>query len=756
MANCILAIIFIVILDEHKSMNPQYRFFLKIGDTRRQAYPIYGDDLSKNYSQESGQMFFRTKLDGKLKFVKADYEFIMSSAFDDTVYVYLEMYDSSSNKWTDYFKGRFMRTDCTIVPDDMMLEVSLTPDDPYEIIMSGLEKEFNLIELAPEIKRVGITKRPAIQVYAAGDSVVSSFVGGTYFEQSSSEVINENALKNTYKFANCGYVREFSIVDDGTGTGTDPDVLGTYVSFQKDSRIEWSYQLNQVYTKFNNSDIQLEVTYSENEGGQIIYFKVHKLSTDTVIAANSMYGLGLSYDGYKYPLLANSGANSYYMSYIQTPLFARVITDADSVSGVTLYNLPTDDIVDNNMNYKKVYPYSTQAFLISSYYSTSPTEYGIIQPGQYFTKPPGYSYETLYPVSRSQWINASIWFRPTYVYETLDTPNRKKYTLQHAYTIESCISVLLQQITRDVYFLNTSSRFLSQDSRYNNVNPVSSLAFNVLITQKTNILKGEYDQPAQKAMVTLKQIFDMLRDCFQCYWYITKEDDGYELHVEHISYFINGLRYPGWDGTANVSKDLTQLVHPRSGKPWSYGSSEYSFEKENMPAWYQFEWADDVTFPFKGYQIEILSNYVKKDNIETISVNKFVSDVDLMLLNPSAFNEEGFALLIANTNYELPIVSRTIGFDDFKMQNGYAAFCDLQERYYLRSLPASKVMMNKKQKTVVPTKGKKQEVEFPAGNTDPNIYELIKTSLGNGQIKEMKINLSSRLAKVTLMHDTEK
>ena len=342
------------------------------------------------------------------------------------------------------------------------------------------------------------------------------------------------------------------------------------------------------------------------------------------------------------------------------------------------------------------------------------------------------------------------------MYETLDTPNRKKYTLQHAYTIESCISVLLQQITRDVYFLNTSSRFLSQDSRYNNVNPVSSLAFNVLITQKTNILKGEYDQPAQKAMVTLKQIFDMLRDCFQCYWYITKEDDGYELHVEHISYFINGLRYPGWDGTANVSKDLTQLVHPRSGKPWSYGSSEYSFEKENMPAWYQFEWADDVTFPFKGYQIEILSNYVKKDNIETISVNKFVSDVDLMLLNPSAFNEEGFALLIANTNYELPIVSRTIGFDDFKMQNGYAAFCDLQERYYLRSLPASKVMMNKKQKTVVPTKGKKQEVEFPAGNTDPNIYELIKTSLGNGQIKEMKINLSSRLAKVTLMHDTEK
>ena len=740
-------------------MNPQYRFFLKIGDTRRQAYPIYGDDLSKNYSQESGLMFFRTKLEGKLKFTKADFDFIMSSAFDDTVYVDLEMYNSSSNTWVEYFKGRFMRTDCVIVPDDMMLEVSLTPDDPYEIVLSGLEKEFNLIELAPEIKRVGITKRPAIQVYAAGDSVVSSFVGGTYFEQVSSKVTDENTLKNTYKFDNCGYVREFYIEEDGTGTSIDPEVLGAYVGFQKDSKIEWSSQLNQVYTKFNDSDIQLEVKRSQSEDGQIINFEIHKLSTNTVIAASVMYGMGLSYDGHKYPLFANSGANSYYMSYIQTPLFARVITDADSVSDVTLYDLPIEDIVDNNMNYKKVYPYSTQAFLISSYYSTSPTEYGIIQPGQYFTKPPGYLHETLYPVSRSQWVNASIWFRPTNVYEALDTPNRKKYTLQHAYTIESCISVLLQQITKDVYFLNTSSRFLSQDSRYNNVNPVSSLAFSVLITQKTNILKGEYDQPAQKAMVTLKQIFDMLRDCFQCYWYITKEDDGYELHVEHISYFINGLRYPGWDGTAAVSKDLTLLKHPRSGKPWSYGVSEYSFEKEDMPEWYQFTWSDDVSVPFKGYPIEILSGYVKKGNVENVSVNKFVSDVDLMLLNPSAFSEDGMVLLIATASGDtlsLPFVSRTVDNVAYTLQNGYAAFCDLQERYYLRSMPASKVIINKAQRTVVPTRGKKQEVEFPVGAVDPNIYELVKTSLGDGQIKDMNINLSSRLAKVTLMHDTEK
>ena len=75
--------------------------------------------------------------------------------------------------------------------------------------------------------------------------------------------------------------------------------------------------------------------------------------------------------------------------------------------------------------------------------------------------------------------------------------------------------------------------------------------------------------------------------------------------------------------------------------------------------------------------------------------------------------------------------------------------------YYLKSLPASKVIINKIQRVVKPTRGKKQEIEFPAGSHDPNIHELVKTSLGDGQIKDMKINLSSRIAKVTLMHDTE-
>ena len=842
-------------------MNPQYRFFLQIDSTRKQAYPIYDDSLSKNYSKESGQAFFRAELDGKLKFTRSDYDFIMSSAFDSIVYVELEISGNRGASWSSYFKGQFMRTDCLINPADRVIEVSLTPNDKYEDIIAGLEKEFNLTELAPEIKKVGMTKRPAIQVYAAGDSVVTSFVGGTYFEQNSSQISDKNILENTYKFGSCGYVREFSIKD--TGSGSDEEIVGTYIGFQKDENIVLSADLNQVYTKFNNKDIQLEVT----SNASVMQFIVRKVSTGSAIAATVIpMATDPVYDGHSYPIDAKNGTETYNMSYMQTPLFARVLTNANSVEGVTLYDLPIEDILDNSMNYARVYPYVTQAFAISTYYSATPTEYGIIQPGMYFTKPTGYSYETLYPVSRSQWINASIWFRPMNVYPQVDTPNRYEYTLRHAHPLLSCVYKLADAIAGQS-IKGVRSKFFEQPSEYNYINPVSSLAFEVLLTQKTNILKGEYDQPAQKAMVTLKQIFNMLKNCFQCYWYLVEEDDGTYIYIEHISYFQNGLRYPGLDSIANISYDLTKLTHPRSYVPWSYGVSEYSFEKENMPSWYQFEWSDDVTLPFKGYPIEVLSNYTKKDNTETVSVNKFVSDIDLMLLNPGAFSEDGLVLLVAqktnllsktitfttpfgglssiielkkriaretNINVSgysstgdvyyrlifldeagttlgkssssnsvgslggnfvisgvvpsetekiqikclnsggssissrgllytfttddeisLPIVSKTIGNDEFNIQNGYAAFCDLQERYYLKSLPAPKVIINKTQRTVIPTRNKKQVVEFPTGYSDPNVYGLVRTNLGDGQISDIKINLSSRLAKVTLMHDTE-
>ena len=51
-------------------------------------------------------------------------------------------------------------------------------------------------------------------------------------------------------------------------------------------------------------------------------------------------------------------------------------------------------------------------------------------------------------------------------------------------------------------------------------------------------------------------------------------------------------------------------------------------------------------------------------------------------------------------------------------------------------------------------RNKKQQLSFPAGVSDPNVQQLVKTYIGNGQIDKMSINLSSRTAKVTLKYNT--
>lgn len=777
MANYILAIIFIVILNWHRSMNPQYRFWLRIeGSTvSHRAYPIYSSDVSKNYARESKQMFFRAKIDGKFKFVKSDYAYIIGSAFDDTIFVYIQISEDNGITWNEYFNGKFMRTDCTINSEEQWLETNFEPADNYENILAGLDKEFNLIELAPETEQVNLFKRPAIQIYIDGESVLTTFVSGTYFEQEVTAVNVNQGIGNIGGVLNDMGFRFQKTLDTVTiraASGGNSAADGSYVNFGYDSpditlnkvgggdyRFRWYRATGEQY------DYQTIAELIYVPTGEVVgIVESEKYGSGQVFSPNVEYGMTAEKAG---------GEVLYFWSFTETYIYARLLHDKDSIDGMDVYDLNSNDIANNNANYKKASPVDISDGLeFSLYFSNEPTEWGQYQPGKYFTKPAissagvalyvsdGRLYssdaalytnkfdknETFYPIGRSSWIDTSLWFAPTLYNELYDNKAKEEYTLKHAYPIGSCIDKLLKKIAPELAHSSSDSSFLYQPNGYN---PISGLSFEILLTQKTNILKGEYDQPAQKAMITLGQILDMLKSCFQCYWYIS---DGH-LKIEHLKFFQFGKSY----GANSVGIDLTNIYDSRLKKQWDFGNSVYSFDKEEMPEWYQFDWSDDVSFPFKGYPIEVVSKYIKKGNIENINVNGFVSDIDLMLLNPSAFSEDGMALMIAvraNGKLSLPFVSVPVDGIEYTLQNGYAAFCDLQERYYTWSLPAKKVIINKIERIVVPTRGKKQEIEFPV-NSSFDVEKLVKTSLGNGLVKDMKINLSSRLAKVTLMHDTE-
>jgi hypothetical protein len=106
------------------------------------------------------------------------------------------------------------------------------------------------------------------------------------------------------------------------------------------------------------------------------------------------------------------------------------------------------------------------------------------------------------------------------------------------------------------------------------------------------------------------------------------------------------------------------------------------------------------------------------------------------------------------SKYTLPMIQRIVDGLAIYMQNGYLSWINIHPSYYIDDMPAYSLKINDVLTSANSIQRNKiQVVEFPAGNIDVN--KLIKTSLGNGVIDKISLNLSSRIAKATLRYETE-
>lgn len=709
----------------------------------RRVNPIYKDDLAKELELETNQQFYRAKLSGKINFVRDDYDFINDKSFDTEFIFRIEQSDDGGLSFFPYYTGKFMKTDCEWNEDDKKVTVQPDVYDQYNDVLAGLEKEYNLIELAPQITQLNYKKRPLIQIYIPGDSVVSCFLSGMYWEQDANVVTDRNALLNTYYFALCNLLREINI----TGT-TNPNVNGLYSGRMSISNnvftgtmrpnVSNGYYIyvSQVYTPPFFSAVTVQIRQSSD--GKVMYSYIAN------IGGNNPWD-NADFDAHA---VSGSGATgSAHCEMATYSIYARYLCDVEQVLNVDTYPLPTDDIVEDNRNYNRVVRYALDIAYISNQSSTEPSQWGIRDDGTYFMPPYSIFGDIFYPIARSTWRYASIWFAFYLADWLLEEDARSPYTLRDANPISSVISVLLQKIAPGITHEGTEeySRFLYGANR-----PLGNYNFTLLLTQKTNVTKGDYDRPAQKAPITLQQVTNMLRDCFRCYWYI----ENNKFKIEHIQFFRNGGSY----NSATIGVDLTKLQNIRNGKNWSFATNSWSFDKVDMPERYQFEWMDDVTEPFEGNPIEVISKYVTAGKIETINISNFTSDIDYMILNPGSVSDDGFALFAAVKNgntYELPFLDFSFGAGKLVLQNGILAMRYLQPTFYIYDLPAYNVEINGSQvRALGIDRKKKQTLNYPSID-DPDPMQLIKTKLGNGQIEKISINLCSRMNKLTLKYDTE-
>lgn len=712
------------------------------------VHPIYKDDLSKEYELETNQRFYRAKLSGKITFVRDDYDYINRQSFDNEFLYCIEKSDDGGRTWFQYFQGKFMKTDCTFTDYDRKVVVQPDTIDDYNDVLAGLEKEYNLIALAPAIQRITINKRPLIQIYVPGDSVVSCFLGGTNWEQDANATTDQNALVQTYHFALCNILKEIRV----TANGTPSDIAGLYTGrmttdsstdkfsgnlFRANNNL---YYIHIAQQKFNGMPVGLASVAIRRRSDDVTLFLYSKATTSP-------------FDTLEFDLVPTEGSSATGTMHADMKgynIYARYLCDVEKINDLNTYPLPADDIVDNNRNYSHAIGYNVDVAFISNKFSDTPTEWGLADNGKYFAPPYSIYRQTFYPIARSTWRYASLWFGFYLMDWRLEEKARKEYTLRDAFSVASCISVLLNQIAPGITHEATAkySKFL-----YGGNNPISGLNFRLLVSQKTNIINGEYQQPAQKAPTTLQQFTNMLRDCFQCYWFI---ENG-RFRIEHVQYFRNGGTY---SDSVVLSHDLTKELNSRNGKPWAFNTSEYSFDKVDLPERYQFKWMDDVTAAFEGLPIQVISKYVTPGKIEDVNLSNFTSDIDMMLLNPGNMSSDGFALFAAvpptsGSQWTLPFTRQTVNGVEYFLQNGYLAFINLQSTYWLYDLPARRVSINGSETDAYGIeRKKKQTLIFPA-NDDPNPMQLIKTYIGNGQVDKLSVNLCGRNIKATLRYDTE-
>ena len=431
------------------------------------VHPIYKDDLAKEYELETNQRFYRAKLSGKITFVRDDYDYINRQSFDNEFLYCIEKSDDGGRTWFQYFQGKFMKTDCTFTDYDKKVVVQPDAIDDYNDVLAGLEKEYNLITLAPTIQRITINKRPLIQIYVPGDSVVSCFLGGTNWEQDANATTDQNALIQTYHFALCNILKEIQITSHGSpavisglytgrmATGASADVFEGKLY----PELNVNYYIYITQQRIDGLPFGVALVEIRRRSDDVAMFRYQKVTT-------------APFDTLEFDLTAVEGSGATGTMHADMKsynIYARYLCDVEKIDDLNTYPLPADDIVDNNRNYRRAIGYAIDVAFISNNFSDTPTEWGLADNGKYFAPPYSIYGQTFYPIARSTWRYASLWFGFYLMDWILEEKVRKAYTLRDAFPVASCISVLLNQIAPGITHAATAeySQFL-----YSGNNPI--------------------------------------------------------------------------------------------------------------------------------------------------------------------------------------------------------------------------------------------------------------------------------------------
>lgn len=755
--------------------------------------------LENKYKKETDQVFFRSSLEGSIKVFGADYDFIKLQSLE-TKYLLLV----TDNKGKVLALNSFAKTDCKLDDTRHSIELKLSSIDRYSKLMDKYDNTYDLIKLSPAITPLTLTKRLLYQFYIQGANSVSCYANGTYWEQDVNEAIDDaDALKRKYYFTENFSKQEIIVEQEQSDY-----FAGTYIRDESYNGYMWVHTTNKnlvllldpltdtekagyhtsgwPYGNILNAATGTHPRNTSGENRNSLYWirlknkRVYGSAGTPNLKSKSVYCTSYSikkFDGIfgsnsdaDYRLkkeVDNTDAFNLRDCLIDYTIWARILADVDTVIELstgqtkTLYDLPKDDFVSERINYRKCIGMTGLQVKQTGYTVKHPTKYGRNDYGEYFsnnfvnamTK----TGHMPVPISRSTWANTSLWAIIPDEWVLFEDQFRVEFVLKDAFSLADVIKSLLHKIDPLIKFEATSeySMFFYGGIQIS----WHSAKYVPYIAPKSNVLKGNYDQAAQKAEITFEQVMNMLRECFKCYWYI---DNSNRLRIEHISYFMKGLSYSNPD----LQFDLTKKYDKFNKKIVLHAQETTSYNKDDLNSRYEFNWMDDSTDTFDGVDIDIKSVYTQSNKTEEVNSEVFSTDIDLMLYAPDKFSNDGFALMIADKDTgKVPIVSVSGLRDDEyiytyeAMPQNYLCSWLYLIRYYMLDMPAYRIKYTRAPiSDAYRVTGLKQfiqqDIEF---QTDEKIdlNKAIKTSIGTGIIDSLSINIDTHLINATLVYSPQ-
>ncbi|MBQ1485423.1 MAG: hypothetical protein IIZ44_03075, partial [Muribaculaceae bacterium] len=563
----------------------KYQFILSYKATDSETvmtntcHPVYGDDLSVTIDREDGEWYYKRKLDGKITFERDDYRWIMARPFDGTFTLTINETHDGGASWHPYFEGTFSRANLEIDEDNQAASLSSFIEGVYNAIENGKNEDYDLMKLIPdsEAKTVQGQVPPALALYDECSAYLkpsfsdiycnAPIIGGGYISEvplyyAADKDMRDNSYgtlqiiwaeakltmkSNNYFPAASGHYTgalayRTNIIH---GIPQRPDVDFYFVSI--DGTLSKENNAFNIRLVFENDHVITEQGVQYFREVSMYAQLITSYNSQEIARTNRIHIGNSEHDEVNPPTyspitLQFQGTTDYGIDSLSINIhyvYASILL-ANDVNGTTTINF-----LDTSKYYKRSKKGPTAGWL-GIYPSVRtverPNGHRMV-PGsdtptsipQYFAPP--FDGALFIPLSEENWTYASLWYLdPGPTFQNLFTSEYfGSFPWTRCWTLGTVLRHLLDRITDGkVVFTEdtTSSQFL-----YSTVNPVNQHEpFDYLITQKSNVMRpSNGGESAARCPVRLNWFLELLRNAFNCYYWLEKRNDGkYLFRVEHI------------------------------------------------------------------------------------------------------------------------------------------------------------------------------------------------------------------------------